>query len=308
PTIAENSAGAPFYISRTGSTAGALTVNYTLSGTAVNGTDYVLRSGTTNIAAGALGVDIPITPINDALAEGTETVILTLAPGAYSRGPAATMYLSDDEVPPVQVGFPSTSATALESAGTVNIPVTLSAASANEVTVEYLVDTGTRNSSTANGTAPALLPYWVRCERIGNDVVGSISPDGVAWTVVSTQVMALPNTGYLAGLYVCSFNTSLLCTSVFDNVTITNLQPGGTVGARTGGNIGTTALAGSANVAGSVYTVAGAGDNVEATTDQGYFTWWPISNSTNCTNIARVVSQQNTAVGATAGVMIREST
>jgi len=308
PTIAENSAGAPFYISRTGSTAGALTVNYTLSGTAVNGTDYVLRSGTTNIAAGALGVDIPITPINDALAEGTETVILTLAPGAYSRGPAATMYLSDDEVPPVQVGFPSTSATALESAGTVNIPVTLSAASANEVTVEYLVDTGTRNSSTANGTAPALLPYWVRCERIGNDVVGSISPDGVAWTVVSTQVMALPNTGYLAGLYVCSFNTSLLCTSVFDNVTITNLQPGGTVGARTGGNIGTTALAGSANVAGSVYTVAGAGDNVEATTDQGYFTWWPISNSTNCTIIARVVSQQNTAVGATAGVMIREST
>src|SRR6185436_15382084 len=158
------------------------------------------------------------------------------------------------------------------------------------------------------GTAPALLPYWVRCERIGNDVVGSISPDGVAWTVVSTQVMALPNTGYLAGLYVCSFNTSLLCTSVFDNVTITNLQPGGTVGARTGGNIGTTALAGSANVAGSVYTVAGAGDNVEGTTDQGYFTWWPISNSTNCTITARVVSQQNTAAGATAGVMIRETT
>ncbi|HEU0009181.1 MAG TPA: Calx-beta domain-containing protein [Verrucomicrobiae bacterium] len=306
PTIAENGAGAPFYISRTGSTVGAITVNYTLSGTAVNGTDYVFRSGTTNIAVGALGVDIPITPINDALAEGTETVTLTLAPGPYSRGPAATMYLSDDELPAVQVGFPTTSATALESAGTVNIPVTLSAAAASEVTVDYLVDTGSRASSTASGTA-ALLPYWVRCERIGNNIIGSFSPDGVAWTAVSTQAVALPSASYLAGLYVCSFNVSLLCTSVFDNVTITGLQPGGTQGARTGANIGTTALAGSASVAGSVYTVAGAGDNVEATTDQGYFTWWPISNSTNCTITARVVSQQNTAAGATAGVMIRES-
>ena len=54
--------------------------------------------------------------------------------------------------------------------------------------------------------------------------------------------------------------------------------------------------------------MAGAGDNVEGTTDQGYLTYWPISNSTNCTIIARVVSQQNTFSGATAGVMIRETT
>jgi regulation of enolase protein 1 (concanavalin A-like superfamily) len=308
PTFAETSAGGTFYVSRYGSTNLAIPVNYTVSGSAVNGTDYTALSGTATIPAGALGVDIQVTPVNDVVAEGTETVTLSLAPGAYARGPAATWYISDDESAAVVAGFPTTSATGLENAGTVNIPVTLSAASASQITVEYLVDTGSRASSTATGTGSSPLPYWVRCDRVGNLISGSISLDGTNWTGVSTQTVALPNTSYLAGLYVCSFNVSLLSTTVFDNVIITNLQPGGTVGARTGANIGSTALAGSATVAGSTYTVAGAGDNVEGTTDQGYFTYWPISNSTNCTIIARVVSQQNTANGATAGVMIREST
>ena len=308
PSFAETSAGGTFYVSRFGSTNLAVTVNYTMSGSAVNGTDYTALSGTATIPAGALGVDIQVTPINDAFAEGTETVTLSLAPGAYGRGPAATWYISDDESPAIAVSFPTTSATGLESAGTVNIPVTLSAASTSEITVEYLVDTGSRASSTATGTGSSPLPYWVRCDRVGNLISGSISLDGTNWTGVSTQTVALPSASFLAGLHVCSFNVSVLSTSVFDNVIITNLQPGGTVGARTSANIGTTALAGSAALAGSTYTVAGAGDNVEGTTDQGYFTYWPISNSTNCTIIARVVSQQNTFSGATAGVMIREST
>lgn len=165
-----------------------------------------------------------------------------------------------------------------------SIPVTLSAASAAPVTVEYLVDTGSRSTSTASGAAPSPLPYWVRCDRLGGTLVGSISPDGTNWTGVSTQAVALPNSGYLAGLYVCSFNTSLRCTSVFDNLTITNLQPGGAVGVRAAAIIGSTSMSGSSTVAGGVYTVAGAGDNVEGTTDQGYYTWWTVSNSTNCTD------------------------
>ncbi|MEY2409805.1 MAG: hypothetical protein QOF48_2475 [Verrucomicrobiota bacterium] len=307
PAFAENSTGGAFYISRLGSTNTALTVNYTMSGTAVNGVDYQFLSGTTNIAAGALGVDVQVRPIDDAVAEGTETVVLTLSPGAYSRGAAAMFYISDDESPALSVGFPSTSAAGLEIIGSASIPVVLSATSAAPVTVEYLVDTGSRSSSTANGVAPAALPYWVRCDRLGDRMVGSISIDGTNWTGVSTQTVALPNTGYLAGLHVCSYNVSILSTGVFDNVVITNLQPGGSVGARSGMTIGTTAIAGNASVSGSAYTVAGAGDNVDGTTDQGYFTYWPINNSTNCTIIARVVSQQNTSSGATAGVMIRES-
>ncbi len=306
PSLSENGSASSFYLSRTGSTAAALTVNYTMSGTATNGTDYAAVSGVATIAAGALGVDVPITPLNDALAEGTETIVLTLAPGAYGRGAPATYYLTDDESPAISVGFPGTSATGLESAGTVNIPVTLSASSGSPVTVEYLVDSGSRASSTVAGTAPSPLPYWVRTERIGSVVNGYISPDNVTWTLVSTQTIAMSGTSYQAGLYVCSQNTGALSTAVFDNVTVTNLSAGGTQGALASTNIGTTALAGSVNSAAGTYTVAGAGDNVEGTTDQGFFAYFPISNAANCTITARVVSQTNTNTLATAGVMIRE--
>ena len=308
PSISENGSAASFYLSRTGGTANSLTVNYVMSGSASNGTDYASVSGSAVIAAGALGVDIAITPINDTLAEGTETIILTLGAGAYGRGPAATLYLTDDESPSINVGFPSTSAAHLESAGTVQIPVTLSSAATTPVTVEYLVDTGSRASSTANGSAVSPLPYWVRTERIGSTVTGSISPDGVNWTAVSTQTIALSTTSYQAGLFVCSYNTGAFCTVVFDNVSVTNLSPGGTAGARVSTNVGTVALSGSASESGGRHTVSGAGDNVEGTTDQGYFTYFPITNSANCRITARVVSQTNSHALATAGVMLREGT
>ncbi|HMJ89015.1 MAG TPA: Calx-beta domain-containing protein, partial [Candidatus Acidoferrum sp.] len=253
------------------------------------------------------GVDVTITPVNDVAVEGTETVTLSLAAGAYGRGPAATLYLSDNEVPSIAVDFNASGGTAIESAGTVNIPVTLSAASGSGASVEYVVETATRQSVSVNGTPISPLPYWVRVDRAGDTVIGSISPDGTNWTGVSTQVFTMPTSGYLAGLYVCSFNSGLLSTGVFDNVTITNLQPGATIGVRSAGNVGSVSVTGSATVLGNTHTVAGAGDNVEGTTDQGYFTWWPITNSTSCTIIARIVLQHNTAVGATAGVMIRES-
>ena len=80
-TLAEPSSASSFHLSREG-TAGTVTVNYTLSGTAINGTDYQALSGTATIPDGATGVDVAVSPINDALAEGTETVTLSLSPGA----------------------------------------------------------------------------------------------------------------------------------------------------------------------------------------------------------------------------------
>lgn len=308
PTLTENGTGGTFYVSRTGSTTAALTVNYTLSGTAISGTDYTAPSGSVTIAAGAKGADIQITPINDAVAEGAETIIITLTDGGgYSTGPTATYYLTDDEAPTTTVAFASAGTKALENVGTISIPVTLSAAATSPVTVEYLVNTAARDTSVATGTPPSLLPYWVRCERVGNVISGMISPDGVSWTTVSTQTVSVPSASYMAGLCVNSYNTTTLSTATFDNVSISNLSAGGTQGARTGANLGTTSVVGSSSVAGSVYTVAGAGDNVEGTTDQGYYTYWPITNSANCTITARVLSQSNTNALGTAGVMIRES-
>ncbi len=59
-----------------------LLVRYTLGGSAVNGDDYRMFSGDVIIPAGAASATISIKPIDVALANGSQTVVLTLAPSA----------------------------------------------------------------------------------------------------------------------------------------------------------------------------------------------------------------------------------
>ncbi len=93
---------------------GALTLNYTLTGTADKATDYVVAPvppatgtyapatgiGTLVIPANALSAGLQITPVDDAIAEGTETVIATLTAGTgyqLSGTVAATMTIIDND-------------------------------------------------------------------------------------------------------------------------------------------------------------------------------------------------------------------
>src|SRR3972149_3953804 len=94
-TIAANSPDASevgptdgqFTVSRSGATASALTVNYAISGTATNTTDYATLSGSVIIVGGSATATITVTPLVDALTEDAETVILTLsANAAYKIG------------------------------------------------------------------------------------------------------------------------------------------------------------------------------------------------------------------------------
>jgi hypothetical protein len=87
-------------VTRTGSTTSALTVLYTVGGTATAGSDYVALSGTVTIPAGAASATITVTPINDTLVEPSETAIVTLAANsAYAVGsPAsATVTITSDD-------------------------------------------------------------------------------------------------------------------------------------------------------------------------------------------------------------------
>lgn len=93
-----------FRISRTGSTLSSLTVSYTISGSA-NNSDYTPElTGAATIAAGQSFVDITITPVDDTLFEGPETLTLTVGDsGSYDVGsPAnATVNIADNaNVPP----------------------------------------------------------------------------------------------------------------------------------------------------------------------------------------------------------------
>jgi N-acetylneuraminic acid mutarotase len=87
-------------ISRTGSTASSLTVKYNTGGTAISGTDYEVLSGTITIPAGQSSVQLVVRPKEDTLVEGTETVVVTLAPNAaYTVGASntATCPIADND-------------------------------------------------------------------------------------------------------------------------------------------------------------------------------------------------------------------
>lgn len=80
-----------FRFTRTGSTAASLTVTFTVTGTATNGTDYQGVPLTVTFSAGAATADLFIVPLPDATAEGSETVIVTVTDGAtYDLGSPAT--------------------------------------------------------------------------------------------------------------------------------------------------------------------------------------------------------------------------
>jgi hypothetical protein len=107
--------------------------------------------GTAVIPDGSSGVDIAVTPLNDSLTEGTETVTMTIVPGAgYGADVgSATLLLEDDDLPSAlpSMGFAATTGTTSEAPDATtgeyrDIPVTLPSAMTTTVTVDYIVSGG----------------------------------------------------------------------------------------------------------------------------------------------------------------------
>jgi uncharacterized protein YkwD len=101
PSASEAGAGTgTFTVTRTGSTAAPLVVNYTLGGTASAGADFALLTGSVTIPASSSTAAITVTPLDDTLVEGSETVVVTLAagPGYAVVAPTnATVTIADDD-------------------------------------------------------------------------------------------------------------------------------------------------------------------------------------------------------------------
>jgi hypothetical protein len=100
-----------FTLTRSGNTSGSITVNYTLTGTATNGLDYVTLPGSVVFLAGAASTNISVTPIDDAVSEALESVVLTVASGTgYTIGsPAsATVVIVDNDTPLISLSAGNT--------------------------------------------------------------------------------------------------------------------------------------------------------------------------------------------------------
>ena len=100
---------ATFTVRRSGGTNDSLRVYYSIGGSASNGLDYSALPGVVTIPAGARAAHIVVTPVDDNLREGLETVVLRLIPShdpqanvPYIIGqPAiAAAYITDNDCAP----------------------------------------------------------------------------------------------------------------------------------------------------------------------------------------------------------------
>ena len=317
-TVTEGTVSNPtkFWVSRDGPQNVAVTVNYTMSGTATSGTDYTALSGSVTIPSGTQGVDVPVAIINDTDFEGSETIILNVTPGGgYATGLSSTrMIIADNETSTQLVSFTSSGLKGAENVGTVNVPVSLSAAATVPTTVEYEVEGGSTAASTAfTNLSTATPPYWVRAVRSGNTFASFVSYDGVTFNQIgNASTITMSNSGWIIGLAAGATTSGQSVSATFDNVTITDLSPGCTVSASpTHATLGTTNLASTSSLASGVFTFSGGAPGLQAsqTTDNVRIAYYTLNGTgTSCMVTARISALSGGGTTSRAGVVIREST
>jgi Ca2+-binding RTX toxin-like protein len=141
-----------YTLTRTGSTAGALTVNIAMNGTATNGADYTTILTPVNFAAGSATAVVNLNVIDDTLVEGTETAILTVLAGTgYTVGAAAsaTVNIADNDGGTLPVVSLASNYSGVSENGKTNLVYnfTRSGATTNSLTVNFtLAGTATRGN------------------------------------------------------------------------------------------------------------------------------------------------------------------
>ena len=155
-----------------------LTVSYTLSGTAVRGSDYTIAGVTSNTGTVTVGTSgtaaIPVAITDDTATEGDETIVLTLAAGSgYTVGahsPAHTLTIAANDavvVPQLTV----TAGPAVDEGNPAEFTVAASPAATGTITVRYTV--------AQNG-------QYVASGRLGSGKTQSLSGTG-ATIAIPTQ-------------------------------------------------------------------------------------------------------------------------
>lgn len=169
------------------------TINFQMSGAAATTGDYNLTSGgtlnytapngTIVIASGTNSITVTLTPVDDALVEGTETAILTVQSGTgYTVGTpsSATMNIADNDAPPA-AGSMSTSPSNPGSQ-------TATPGSTRTGLVFRITETG-------GGTAFTVTSATVTIATNGTAAVGAVTSASLYRVGVGTPLQTITNGG-----------------------------------------------------------------------------------------------------------------
>lgn len=263
-----------FRLTRTGSTAAALVVPVTYSGTAVSGTDYPTRPATITIPAGAAEIFSYFPPSTDALAEGEESVIMTLGQGAgyvLTENRSATAHIGDvqqNNAPLLFLRSPRLATSGLQTGSTLWVEV-----------------------ETADDEVPAPATYaWSRVSGPGTVTFTSpaAASTGAAFSVAGRYLLRLT-----AGDGVKTSTLDVPVT-VLDSTNIWSQS-----------DVGTLTLPGSGASQDGTHAVNGSGSSLTGSSDTFSFRHRRLTGDGEI--IARVRHVAGTSSSARVGVMLREN-
>ena len=187
-----------YTFTRTGPTTNALTVNYGITGTATNGTDYATIGTSVTFTAGSSTATVTLNPTPDTVIEANETVALTLATGTgYTIGTttAVTGTITDDDSPTITLAVAP--ASVLEN-GTLNLVYTFTrtGATTSALTVNYSI-----GGIATNGTDYTTIGTSVTFAA--GSTTATVTVDPTADTIIEdNETVALTlatGTGYTIG-------------------------------------------------------------------------------------------------------------
>ena len=165
PNASEAGAAGQFTVSLASAASGDTTISYTVTGSAVAGTDYQALGGSVVVSAGAASAVIAVIPLGDSFSGGSRSVTLTLSDGGdvYSLGSQSTdtvtiAPLTTSPAAAIAASQPNAS----ESGTSGQFSVSLASAASQATTISYTV-------STASGAAIPGTDY----QALGGSVVVS---------------------------------------------------------------------------------------------------------------------------------------
>ena len=207
-----------FTVTRTGDISVPLSVNYTVAGAAVPGSDYVALPGTTTIQAGSSTSTVIVTPIDDGAFENDESVILTLsADTAYALGSPATgtVTIVSDDLPPDLVVATMTA----PAIGGADSDIVVSETTKNQGTGASL-PSKTGFYLSANTTLDA-ADQWV-----GDLAVSSLGPGITAQASTTLHIPPATATGSYRILAKADWDDTITESSEINNIRISVIQIG----------------------------------------------------------------------------------
>jgi hypothetical protein len=140
-----------FTVSRSGEPINAMTVSLAIAGSATAGSDYQALPTHVSLPAGASSVSLDVVPVSDAVSEPSETVVLSIAPGAdYDIGTpsSGTVTIANATLPTVSLIVSDGSASEAPGNGGV-FTVTRTGAKTAPLTVHFAM----------SGSATAAIDY-----------------------------------------------------------------------------------------------------------------------------------------------------